>query len=51
MEKSKTYFTYEGADKNPVKIWEDLNNNGKLDEKDKMKIYVSELDKWVSQEK
>jgi len=47
--KTKTYFTYEGADKAPVKIWEDLNNDGKYNQGDKIKVYVKDLDKWVSQ--
>ncbi len=47
IKKSATYFTYNGKDKSPVKIWEDLNNNGKFDEGDKMKIYISELDDWI----
>lgn len=49
VKKSATYFTYDGKDKSPVKIWDDLNNNGKFDEGDKIKIYVSELNKWISQ--
>lgn len=47
--RSKTHYIYEGENKAPVKIWEDLNNNGKFDAGDKMRVYVSELDKWVSQ--
>jgi len=49
VKKSATYFTYEEKDNTPIKIWNDLNNNGKFDEGDKMKIYISELNKWVSQ--
>ena len=49
VKKGATYFTYNGKDSSPVKIWEDTNNNGKFDEGDKMKIYISELNKWVSQ--
>ena len=48
--KSKIYYTYEGKNKAPVKIWEDLNNDGKYNQGDKIKVYVKELDKWVSQE-
>jgi len=48
--KTKTYYTYKEADKNPVKIFEDLNNDGKYNKGDKIKVYVQELDKWVSQE-
>lgn len=47
--RSKTHYIYEGENKAPVKIWEDLNNDGKYNQGDKMKVYVSELDKWVSQ--
>ncbi|HLD38422.1 MAG TPA: hypothetical protein VJA20_03200 [Candidatus Nanoarchaeia archaeon] len=46
----KIYYTYEGKNENPVKIWEDLNNDGKYNKGDKIKVYISELDKWVSQE-
>ncbi len=49
IKKSAIYYTYSGKDENPIKLWEDLNNNGKFDDGDKMKIYISELDKWVSQ--
>ncbi|MDP2672372.1 MAG: hypothetical protein Q8O84_01000, partial [Nanoarchaeota archaeon] len=49
IKKTKTYFTYEGADKNPVKVWEDLNNDGKYNQGDEIKVYVKELDKWISQ--
>ena len=49
VKKSAIYYTYNGKDSSPVKIWEDTNNNGKFDEGDKMKIYISELNKWVSQ--
>ena len=47
--RSIIHYTYEGTDKAPVKIWEDLNNDGKYNQGDKIKVYVSELDKWVSQ--
>ena len=50
VKKSATYFTYEGKNKAPIKIWDDMNNDGKFDEGDKMKIYISELNKWISQE-
>ena len=50
VKKSAIHYTYNGKDEKPIKLWEDLNNNGKFDEGDKMRIYVSELDKWVSQE-
>lgn len=49
VKKNAIYHTYEGENKAPVKIWEDANNNGKFDEGDEMKIYISELNKWVSQ--
>ncbi len=49
IKKSAIYYTYSGKDETPIKLWEDLNNNGKFDEGDKMKIYISELNKWVSQ--
>ncbi|MDP2673200.1 MAG: hypothetical protein Q8O84_05290, partial [Nanoarchaeota archaeon] len=39
IKKTKTYFTYEGADKNPVKVWEDLNNDGKYNQGDEIKVY------------
>ena len=48
--RSKVHYTYEGADKNPVRVWEDVNNDDKYNQGDKMKVYVKELDKWVSQE-
>ena len=48
--KSKTHYTYEGENKNPVKIWDDLNNDGKFNQGDKIRVYIRELDKWVSQE-
>ena len=48
--KSKTHYTYEGENKNPVKIWDDLNNDGKFNQGDKIRIYIRELDKWVSQD-
>ena len=47
---NKAYYIYEGKNENPVKIWEDLNNDGKYNQGDKIKVYVKELDKWVSQE-
>lgn len=47
--KSAVYYTYNEKEANPIKILEDLNNNGKFDAGDKMKVYVSELDRWVSQ--
>ncbi len=50
VKKSAINYTYEGENKNPIKIWEDLNNDGKYNQGDKIKIYVSELNKWVSQE-
>ena len=49
IKKTKTYFTYEDKNENPVKIWEDLNNDGKYNQGDKIRVYVPELDKWVSQ--
>ena len=49
IKKTKTYYTYEGTDKTLVRIWEDLNNDGKRDEKDGIKVYIKELDKWISQ--
>lgn len=49
VKKSAVYYAYNGKDEKPIKLWEDLNNDGKLDAGDKIKIYVSELDKWVSQ--
>jgi len=46
---SKVHYSYEGTDKNFSKIWEDLNNDGKQNQGDEIKVYVKELDKWISQ--
>lgn len=46
--RSKTYYAYNGENKNPVNVWDDLNNDGKFNQGDKMKVYIPELDKWVS---
>ncbi|MEK6845036.1 MAG: hypothetical protein AABX44_02150 [Nanoarchaeota archaeon] len=48
-DRSKIYYTYEEKNKDPVKIWEDINNDGKYNQGDKIRVYISELDKWVSQ--
>ena len=47
---NKIYYSYDGEKKSPVRIWDDLNSDGKYNQGDKIRVYVPELDKWVSQE-
>lgn len=48
--KTKTYLSYTEGIKHPTKSWEDTNSSGKIDAGDRVRIYIPELDKWVSQD-